>query len=151
MSNVFIMSKKTYRPYQPNQLLLLPLPCRTGFRMARLYAIGWGVLAEVPGREIVMGAVTQPWLADVVFRPIPPEEFASFHEPDRREDRLDVARGLARCQRIDFSHGDTGCSDRFNRAREVPAILVPGVARHHRDSVAAARTVESGGGAPCAT
>ena len=24
MSNVFIMSKKTYRPYQPNQLLLLP-------------------------------------------------------------------------------------------------------------------------------
>ena len=24
MSNVFSMSKKTYRPYEPNQLLLLP-------------------------------------------------------------------------------------------------------------------------------
>jgi len=43
--------------------------------------IGWGVLAEVPGREVVMGAVTQPWKADVVFRPLPPDEFASFSAP----------------------------------------------------------------------
>jgi hypothetical protein len=50
--------------------------------LTRMRAIGWGVLAEVPGREIVMGAVTQPWMADVVFRPLPPEEFAAFHEPD---------------------------------------------------------------------
>jgi hypothetical protein len=40
------------------------------------------VLAEVPGREVVMGAATQPWLPDVVFRPLPPEEFATFCEPD---------------------------------------------------------------------
>ena len=45
-------------------------------------SIGWGVLAETPGSRIVMGAVTQPWLADVVFRPLPPEEFARFSEPD---------------------------------------------------------------------
>ena len=45
-------------------------------------SIGWGVLAEVPGREIVMGAVTQPWYANVVFRPVPPADFASFDEPD---------------------------------------------------------------------
>jgi hypothetical protein len=44
--------------------------------------IGWGVLAEVPGREIIMGAVTQPWLADVVFRPLSPEEFRACREPD---------------------------------------------------------------------
>lgn len=44
-------------------------------------SIGWGVLAERPGREIVMGAVTQPWKADVVFRSLPPEEFAAFAEP----------------------------------------------------------------------
>jgi hypothetical protein len=50
--------------------------------LARMRAIGWGLLAEHPGREVVMGAVTQPWLADVVFRPLPPEEFATFHEPD---------------------------------------------------------------------
>ena len=40
------------------------------------------MLAEIPGREIVMGAVTQPWMANVVFRALPPDEFASFHEPD---------------------------------------------------------------------
>ena len=43
--------------------------------------IGWGVLAEVPGREVVMGAVTQPWEANVTFRPLPPDDFASFNEP----------------------------------------------------------------------
>jgi hypothetical protein len=36
--------------------------------LAMTKSIGWGVLAEVPGREIVMGAVTQPWHANVVFR-----------------------------------------------------------------------------------
>ena len=45
-------------------------------------ALGWRVLAEEPDREIVVGAVTQPWLADVVFRGIAPEEFAGFDEPD---------------------------------------------------------------------
>jgi hypothetical protein len=44
-------------------------------------AIGWGVLEEVPGREIVLGAVTQPWIADTVFRAVRREEFASFREP----------------------------------------------------------------------
>ena len=44
-------------------------------------AVGWGVLEEVPGREIVLGAVTQPWIADVVFRSLPPDEFAAFREP----------------------------------------------------------------------
>jgi hypothetical protein len=45
-------------------------------------SLGWGVLAEIPGREIVMGAATQPWKADVVFRALPPFEFAEFHEPE---------------------------------------------------------------------
>jgi hypothetical protein len=49
--------------------------------LSQMRAIGWGQLAEIPGREIVMGAVTQPWLADVVFRPLPPDEFAAFHQP----------------------------------------------------------------------
>jgi hypothetical protein len=49
--------------------------------LAQMRAIGWGVLAEIPDREIVMGAVTQPWKGDVVFRALPPDEFASFHEP----------------------------------------------------------------------
>lgn len=44
-------------------------------------SLGWGVLAEVPGREIVVGAVTQPWLADVVFRALPPDQFRALAEP----------------------------------------------------------------------
>jgi hypothetical protein len=50
--------------------------------LTRMRDIGWGELAEVPSREIVMGAVTQPWMADVVFRRLPPEEFSAFQEPD---------------------------------------------------------------------
>lgn len=46
-----------------------------------LLSFGWVVLAEVPGREIVLGAVTKPWEANPVFRSVPPEEFARFDEP----------------------------------------------------------------------
>ena len=41
--------------------------------LALTKSIGWGVVAEVPGREVVMGAVTQPWYANVVFRPLSPD------------------------------------------------------------------------------
>ena len=44
-------------------------------------ALGWRVLEEVPGREIVVGAVTRPWQADVTFRGIAPAAFAAFDEP----------------------------------------------------------------------
>jgi hypothetical protein len=49
--------------------------------VAQTRALGWEVLAEVPGREIVMGAVTQPWAANPVFRAVLPAEFAAHHEP----------------------------------------------------------------------
>jgi hypothetical protein len=45
-------------------------------------SLGWGVLAEIPGHEVVMGAVTQPWQANVVFRPVPSDKFAGFNDPD---------------------------------------------------------------------
>lgn len=44
-------------------------------------AIGWRPLEEVPGRHLVMGAVTQPWAAAPVFRGLPPAEFLAFDEP----------------------------------------------------------------------
>jgi hypothetical protein len=44
-------------------------------------AQGWGVLGEIPGREIVVGSYTQPWHGDVTFRPLAPQEFAAFDEP----------------------------------------------------------------------
>jgi hypothetical protein len=44
-------------------------------------AMGWGVLAEESGRQIVMGAVVKPWEADVTFRSLPPEAFLAFADP----------------------------------------------------------------------
>ena len=35
----------------------------------------------MPGREIVVGAYTQPWHQDVTFTPLSPDEFAAFDEP----------------------------------------------------------------------
>ncbi len=49
--------------------------------LASTLAMGWGVLAEVPGREIVVGAVTKPWEADVAFHALEPEQFRDFGEP----------------------------------------------------------------------
>ena len=43
--------------------------------------LGWAVLSETPDREVVLGAVTRPWDANPVFRPLPPHQFAAFHEP----------------------------------------------------------------------
>lgn len=39
------------------------------------------MLAEVPGREVVVGAITKPWEANVTFRALPPDQFAAFSEP----------------------------------------------------------------------
>lgn len=44
-------------------------------------ALGWRVLAEEPGREIVLGAVTQPWMANVRFEGLEADEFAAFDRP----------------------------------------------------------------------
>jgi hypothetical protein len=49
--------------------------------LAQMQSLGWGVLAEIPGREIVVGAVTKPWEPNVTFRALPPADFAAFHEP----------------------------------------------------------------------
>ena len=49
--------------------------------LADMQALGWGVLAEAPEREVVVGAVTKPWEANVTFRALPPDQFAAFSEP----------------------------------------------------------------------
>jgi hypothetical protein len=46
-----------------------------------MLALGWGVLAERPDREIVMGAVTKPWDSHVTFRALPADQFAAYDEP----------------------------------------------------------------------
>jgi hypothetical protein len=49
--------------------------------LAAVQALGWGVLAEVPDRELVIGAVTKPWEANVTFQSLPPGDFAAFSQP----------------------------------------------------------------------
>jgi hypothetical protein len=49
--------------------------------VAETLALGWGVLAEEPDREIVIGAYTQPWHEQVTFHSLPPEDFAGFNQP----------------------------------------------------------------------
>jgi hypothetical protein len=49
--------------------------------LAETQSLGWGILAEVPGRAVVVGAVTQPWEANVTFRALNPDEFAAFDQP----------------------------------------------------------------------
>jgi hypothetical protein len=49
--------------------------------LAETLSLGWGILAEAPGREIVVGAVCKPWQADPQFRALPPDDFAAFDTP----------------------------------------------------------------------
>jgi hypothetical protein len=60
-----------------------PAP-ETGQRsfVARTQALGWGVFVDTPGLYI-SGAVTQPWLPDVIFTALPGESFATYDEPNQ--------------------------------------------------------------------
>ena len=49
--------------------------------LAEVLALGWGVLAEVPQQEVVVGAFTKPWDANPTFHALSPDEFAAFCEP----------------------------------------------------------------------
>lgn len=73
--------------------------------LAATQALGWGVLADVPNREIVVGAVTRPWEPNVTFRALPPDRFAAFSEPafvkivwTLRADPADVGSSIFRTE-----------------------------------------------------
>lgn len=55
-------------------------PLRQAF-VEEALRMGWGKLDHTPGRELVMGSVTQPWVGEVKFRAVPADRFAAFHEP----------------------------------------------------------------------
>jgi hypothetical protein len=57
------------------------VPRRPAGLVDEMLSLGWGRLAEDPERYFVAGAVCQPWQANVTFRAIDPEQFASFAEP----------------------------------------------------------------------
>jgi hypothetical protein len=49
--------------------------------LAGMKSLGWGVLADLPEREIILGGATKPWEANPNFRALPPNEFAKFCKP----------------------------------------------------------------------
>ena len=104
-------------------------PSRDGL-LEEMRALGWGTLADVPGRAIVMGAVTQPWKADVVFRPLPPGEFAGFSEPGYVKIAWTLAvepKGGSRCVlRTETRAMATDAASR-SRFRRYWAALRPGI------------------------
>ncbi len=48
-----------------------------------LLRMGWETLAERSGRIFIAGAACEPWKADVVFTPIPPDRFRTYAEAER--------------------------------------------------------------------
>ena len=67
----------------PARLRAAPTPAASGDGsfLGEALAVGWRILSETPGREIVIGSVTRPWESDVRFRGLPPDDFAQFDHP----------------------------------------------------------------------
>lgn len=96
----------------------------------QMQSIGWGILHERPGREIVMGAVTQPWEAAPIFRTIPADQFLGFDEPGYvkivwtlRADPIDERRSVFHTE-TRVSTTDAGARRRF---RTYWSFVAPGV------------------------
>jgi len=56
---------------------------RPTFRFRDMVDLGWILLGEAPGREMVLGQVSRPWKGVAVSAHVPttPEQFAGFEEP----------------------------------------------------------------------
>jgi hypothetical protein len=70
--------------FRGRELLMRSAPTRREAQptfLSEVQALGWRVLAENPGRELVIGAVTQPWKSNVEFRGLEPDEFVAFNDP----------------------------------------------------------------------
>jgi hypothetical protein len=106
-----------------------PLP-RQGLLGATL-GLGWRVLQEIPGREIVVGAVTRPWQANVTFRGIAPLEFAEFNEPDYVKIvwtlRVDPLNGGERCAFTTETRAAATDAEAASRFRRYWALASPGI------------------------
>jgi hypothetical protein len=101
-------------------------------------ALGWGVLAELPDREIVMGAVTRPWEPNVTFRALPPDDFAAFSEPGfvkivwtLRADPIDATTSTFRTETRAVATDELARL----RFRRYWALVAPGIALIRRCSL----------------
>ena len=106
--------------------------------LATVQALGWGILAEIPDREIVIGAVTKPWEPNVTFRALPANEFTTFSEPGfikiawtLRADPVDDHTSIFRTETRAIATDATA----RNRFRLYWAFASPGIAAIRRLSL----------------
>ena len=106
--------------------------------LAATQALGWGVLAEVPDREVVVGAVTKPWEANVTFHALPASEFAAFSQPGfvkiawtLRADPIDDDTSVFRTETRAVATDSTARA----RFRRYWALASPGIAMIRRLSL----------------
>ena len=99
--------------------------------LEQMRSIGWVVLAERAGREVVLGAATQPWIAAPVFRSIPADDFMTFAEPGfvkitwtLRADPVDDTHSVFHTE-TRVCTTDSAARDRF---RKYWSYVAPGVA-----------------------
>lgn len=96
----------------------------------QMQTLGWRVLDDLPGREIVMGAACKPWEADAQFRSIAPEDFATFSEAgwakivwNFRVDALSASTSVVRTQ----TRVTTTDAESRRRFRRYWALASPGI------------------------
>lgn len=60
-----------------------PTAARATFRLKDMVDLGWTLLGQTPGSEMVLGQVSRPWKAVAASSgsPMTPEQFASFDVP----------------------------------------------------------------------
>lgn len=93
-------------------------------------SIGWGVLMDDGDREVVLGAVTQPWQPQVVFRPVPPAAFAAFSLPNHVKIAWNLLAAPAAdgCTVLTAETRVTACDDEARRRfRRYWWIFSPGI------------------------
>ncbi len=96
----------------------------------QMLSIGWVVLAERPGRELVLGAATQPWQTAPVFRSVPGAGFRDFSEPGYvkiawtlRADPVDATRSTFHTE----TRACTTDAEGRRRFRNYWSFVAPGV------------------------
>lgn len=112
-------------------------PIATPF-LEQMIALGWSVLAEEPGREIVLGAITRPWEPNPRFEPIPAAEFSTFSHPRSVKiawsvSVFDAAEGES-VFRTETRVVTTDAEAR-RRFRRYWAVVVPGVLMIRRETL----------------
>ena len=101
-----------------------------GGLIEQLQRLGWAIVAEEPGRELVLGAVTQPWKPNPAFVGLSPGEFVRFDLPGYakiavtlRVDPIDGEWSIARTE-TRVATTDPASRERFRRYW---AFLSPGI------------------------